>query len=42
MFEMATASVESAEILHSNSELGELAQLALVMVGSGLGAATLE
>jgi hypothetical protein len=41
MFEAAT-SVESAEILQSHSELHELAQLQLVMVGSGVGAATLE
>ena len=42
MFEVATTNVESAEILQSPFQLHEFGQLQLVLVGSGLGAATLE
>jgi len=42
MFDVEMMVVETAEILQPHSDLHELAQLQLVMVGSGLGAATLE
>jgi len=42
MFEQTMTAVGRGEILQSHSDLYELAQLQLVMVGSGLGAATLE